>query len=135
MRLSLELSVFSFLQWYRGYLKSKTDNEFLERIQDKGEDTPERFRQLLRALAKSCGINESLVENLKENPSLDGLIPISAVWPRKPCDSQEVSLGEISFQYRVAQVLIGADLELFSFAGTQMFVSKEHALPRPIFGY
>ncbi|KAJ4118941.1 hypothetical protein NW768_010683 [Fusarium equiseti] len=128
--LSLGLSLFGFLQWYRKYIESGKDDEFMWRFRDAGLGNPEKFRQLLKALAKSSGIDESLTEDLEKDPSLGGLIPVSAVWPRKPCDGQAVSLGEISLQYYVAYILTGADLGIFTSANGIMDVSREHKLPR-----
>ncbi|KAH7174428.1 uncharacterized protein B0J16DRAFT_417936, partial [Fusarium flagelliforme] len=98
-RSSLGLSLFDFLQWYRDYIESETDEVFMWKIRSEVEDDPEEFRQLLRALAKSSGVDETLIEDLKKDPSLGGLIPTNAVWPKEPCNKREVSLDLRLFKF------------------------------------
>ena len=93
-----EANLSDFLRWYRGYIGTEDDD--LWEFRDADEPTRQEFRQLLNHFLRSNKMRETLVEDLKEDPSMGGLIPVSAVWPITISDSSEIALGECCLSIR-----------------------------------
>jgi len=87
------LSLSRFLELYREYVDSEMGHESMRTFEGDGKPSRQEFRQVLDALAKLTGLGGFLIDNVKGDASLGGLIPINTVWPDEACKSPDLTLG------------------------------------------
>ncbi|RBR15940.1 uncharacterized protein FIESC28_07142 [Fusarium coffeatum] len=112
------LSLPKFLELYRGYVDSEMGHESMRTFEGDGKPSRKEFRQVLDALAKLTGLGGYLIDNVKDDASLGGLIPINIVWPEEACKSPDLTL----------------DLKYFKLADQEIDIDLETELRRPIDG-